>query len=527
MHKTRLLKGTKLMTGISLIGIFLEIVYRIALQNMVGADGMALLQPSHAIYILVWFIGVIGLPMPISHMVASRMAKGDRKGAQSVFLICIIAVGTIGLVVCALIWGLSGTIAQHMGLRDAALLLQWAAPCILLYGIIGAFRGYFQGVSLTILSNASMLLDQFVRVLLAILLVGIWRNKEMVDMLSGAVIGMNAGGVAAVLLLGTLYLMGVDQMQNIASPSTQTQIKSKGKIVIRILKQSCMTVVGTGFFLFCVLVDTYFAMDMLAPKKDVHLALTKYGFYNGIVMPMILIGSILATAFFFSTALRLNRVPSKQYGQMVRTATDSLLKKMFLFGSIWMVLLWVLPEGMMHLFYSAGAGENEWAVLIGIIRILSLAAFFAPVAQAALLMMQQAGYEIVTVIITAFVCLLKILVLRVVTPLVGEAVIGIAFSTTVAFAALGILSMAYLLQAIKTELYAPKMLPKIILGAGVSGIVVYLANRFVLMNRMGVTVGTVIALLLGIVVYVFLMISMKVIRMQDFLPTKEKPTTEA
>ena len=529
MHKTRLLKGTRLLTGIGLICAFLEVIYRIGLQNMAGADGMAYLQPSHVVYMLMWLIGTVGLPMPIAHMVSSRIAKGDRRGAQSIFLIAVIAIGAIGLVMSALVWGLSKTLASEVGLRDAWVLLQWTAPCFLLYGIIGAFRGYFQGVSLTILSNASMLLDQLIRVIVAMLMVSIWKNKEMIDQLSGAVIGMNVGAVAAVLMLGTLYLLGVDQMQSMETILVQTKIKSKGKIAARILKKSSMTVIGMGFFAFCLLFDTCMSMNRFAPQSEAETlsAVTKYGLYNGMAMPVVFFGIVLAVVFFFAASARLHRTPPKFHQQTVRVLSDALLKKMLLFGSIGAVLLWVLPDGIMHLIYMAGADENEMALLVSIIRILSLTAFFAPLAQAALMMMQEIGYEIVAIVLTVFAVLLKVLIFYIVTPLVYEPILGIAFSTTISFAALGVLSLVYLVQAAKTEMYISRLLPKIVLSAAGAGVVVYFTNRFLLSKMLGLTGGTIVALLLGIILYLLFNVLMNVIRIQDFLPTQKEQTTEA
>ena len=78
MNKRAFYKNTAVMTGCSLLLRLLGIVFRIAVSNRVGAEGMGLYQMVFSIYLLGTTFATSGLVTAVTCLAAEHIAKGNR-----------------------------------------------------------------------------------------------------------------------------------------------------------------------------------------------------------------------------------------------------------------------------------------------------------------------------------------------------------------------------------------------------------------------------------------------------------------
>ena len=124
------------------------LVYKIPMLSLLGAEGMGYFNSSYEIYALLCLVATTGLPVAISMLVSSAMAKssGDRE-QKSIFknaMIIAIVFGTIGSLALILF---SDEISALVGNHNAATCILAIAPSLLFVCVAGVYRGYFQGMS--------------------------------------------------------------------------------------------------------------------------------------------------------------------------------------------------------------------------------------------------------------------------------------------------------------------------------------------------------------------------------------------
>lgn len=170
-----LVQGTILVIA-SFVARAIGMIYRIPLTRILGAQGNAYYSTANEIYSIILMISSFSLPLAVSKLVSERLHKGQKKNAHRVF-ICALKFGLlVGGIMSVLTFALSGVITKFMKFEMASFALRVLSPAIFLYAIVGVLRGFFQGHETMIPTAVSQVIEQivnaFVSVAGAVILVG-------------------------------------------------------------------------------------------------------------------------------------------------------------------------------------------------------------------------------------------------------------------------------------------------------------------------------------------------------------------
>ena len=195
-----MMQGVFVLTAASFVAKLLSAIYRVPYQNFAGDEGFYVYQQVYPIYGIAMTLALSGLPQFISKYVAEQKEpREQRRALEELFPL----ISAFGLILWALFFFSSQPLANWMGDRNLAPLIQVVSFTFIIMPFLSITRGEFQGKLLMVPTAVSQVLEQLIRV--CVIVVAAWSFKQFgwdvyytgKVAMSGALVG----GIAAVLVL--------------------------------------------------------------------------------------------------------------------------------------------------------------------------------------------------------------------------------------------------------------------------------------------------------------------------------------
>lgn len=151
------------MSVLGLTGIICKLVgvlYSVPLTWLIGADGLGVFQAVFPTYNLLLTMSSAGLPVAVSRMVSSCLAKDDPRSARTILRVALWMLTALGAVCTLLMLSGNGLLASRVGLPESALGFRVIAPCVTIVCVLSAFRGFMQGQQNMVPTAVSQLIEQ-------------------------------------------------------------------------------------------------------------------------------------------------------------------------------------------------------------------------------------------------------------------------------------------------------------------------------------------------------------------------------
>jgi stage V sporulation protein B len=201
-----------ILAAAGILSRIIGLLYNSPMTAIIGDEGNGYYEFAYRAYTIVLLVSSYSIPSAISKVVASHLAVGEYRNAHRIFkgaLLYVIGVG-----------GLAGLIVFFFAdflvdMSSAAAVLRFFAPTILLSGILGVMRGYFQAHRTMVQTSISQILEQIVNALISILL-AFWltglvpleeTTRRSVYGAAGGAIGTGVGVVTGLLFMWGIYAM--------------------------------------------------------------------------------------------------------------------------------------------------------------------------------------------------------------------------------------------------------------------------------------------------------------------------------
>jgi len=194
-------RGALLITAGSLISRILGVFYRPVAQIPLGEDGLALVSPPNAPYMLILAVSSTGLNVAVSRLVSQRLAVGDLRGARRVVRLSGTVLGVLGVLFSFLFAAAAPWMARVQGFPEAAPGFLALAPAILMVTLEVSLRGLYQGMQQMRPAAMTMVIEQVGRVIIG--LTGVFLLTPIALNLGAA--AFNAGNTVGVFL-GLVYM---------------------------------------------------------------------------------------------------------------------------------------------------------------------------------------------------------------------------------------------------------------------------------------------------------------------------------
>ena len=168
-HSNHFLVQGSILAAASLIVRLIGLLYRIPLNRIVGHEGMGIYSYAFDLYNLALILSSYSLPLAVSKLVSARTAFKEHRNSYRIFLCAMVFAIVVGLAATLIIFFGADFFAVVISNNPkVALPLRVLAPTILVFSIMGVFRGFYQGKNTMIPTAISQILEQIVNAIVSI-----------------------------------------------------------------------------------------------------------------------------------------------------------------------------------------------------------------------------------------------------------------------------------------------------------------------------------------------------------------------
>ena len=152
----------------SLVSRVIGLVYRIPLTAIIGDHGNDYYSCAYEIYSLLLLISSYSLPLAVSKMVSARISNGEKQNAYRVFKGAMIFALFTGTAACMIVFFGAEELTRLFKTPLGVYALQVLAPTLIIVAVLGVFRGFFQGMGTMIPSAVSQIIEQIVNAVVSV-----------------------------------------------------------------------------------------------------------------------------------------------------------------------------------------------------------------------------------------------------------------------------------------------------------------------------------------------------------------------
>lgn len=206
--KNNFLVQGSILAAAGIIVRLIGLLYKIPMTRILGDEGIGYYNTAYEIYNIGLILSSYSLPLAVSKLIAQTESWRQYKNTDRVFH-CGIAFGvfTGGLMTVFLLFGADMVAKNIFNSPGSALPLRVMAPTILIFAVMGVFRGFFQGRGNMIPTSVSQVIEQLVHAG-----VSIWASFYFMKRFAGSenpasygaaggTLGTFAGSLAAFIFL--------------------------------------------------------------------------------------------------------------------------------------------------------------------------------------------------------------------------------------------------------------------------------------------------------------------------------------
>lgn len=361
-----LFHGAAALAAASVAVKILGACYKIPLGIMLGPLGMANFSIAYNIYALLFVVSTAGVPAAVSKLVSESRACGGREETIRIYRISVSAFRIIGFIGFSVMFFGADIIARAMGSASAAVSIRAVSPAVFLVAISAVNRGYFQGMSDTLPTAVSEVLEAFGKLFAGLLFAYLIRglSASPSDISAGAVFGVSAGA-----FLSVVYFL--KKRKELDSDSVV--LYGRREVLRKLLSLAIPITLGATVMSLTNVIDSALVINLMKKSGfSEYRAKWFFGAYNYAAtlfnLPLALI-----------TAISVPLVPSVSgaMAERKRLLADKLINsgvKLSLLISVPAACaMAVLSDGIMQLLFGSGVERECLAVSSKLLRILCIA----------------------------------------------------------------------------------------------------------------------------------------------------------
>ncbi|MBQ3503527.1 MAG: polysaccharide biosynthesis protein [Oscillospiraceae bacterium] len=518
--KQNFLQGTALLAMATAIVKVIGALYKIPLNAIIGEQGFGYFNTAYEIYNVLLMISTAGLPVAMSRMISQASSLNHYGQVRRIYTTArgiFLGLGIAGSLLMTLF---CRQLAQFQNQPDAWAAIGCLGPCCLLICIMSTFRGFFQGQSNMLPTSISQVLEAVTKLIVGMVAaLVIMKTTRSIPLAAGGAIL----GVTASCLLSSAYLFGCFRKSYARLPVTDEEVKSFGATAKGLLIIAIPITLGSAGLQILTMLETKIYMGQLLShgntQAQADIMRGIYGMTQTIFnMPCAFITPITISIIPAITAqLTLcNDAGAKQTEESAARITG-LISMPCAFG------LAVLAEPVTALL--GGYTGERLALATQLMTILGISIMFNAVVLVTTAIMQAHGHAGRPVINMLIGGVLKLVAVYILTGNPDIGIVGTPIGTLLCYVSICILNLISIRRLLPQ---APSLIPNLLrpfLAAAIMGVVTY--GAWYGLKHVGIDSRLILCaapILVGVVVYAFAALRLKVITREDclLLPKGEK-----
>lgn len=259
--------GNVLMLMFSQILIkILGLVYRLAITNAegFGDQGNGYYSAGYQVYAVLLIISSQGIPGAVSKLVSSKVANKKYNEAHRIFKVSMLVFAVIGFIASLLLFLTSDFVASKiLNVPDVKYVLWVLSPAIFFVCVSAVIRGYFAGLGTMKTSSISQALEQFFNCIFTVTFVYSLIGKEPYIMAAG---GTLATTLAILISFTYLLFFYKNNIKKYTEKSLEVVDKSKEatkKLVKLIIMTAIPLTIGSVISVVTSFIDTVTVSNLI------------------------------------------------------------------------------------------------------------------------------------------------------------------------------------------------------------------------------------------------------------------------
>ncbi len=527
MEEVKKKKQTSFMKNVLMLMVaqvaikILGFLYRLVIINIegFGDTGNGYYSTGYQIYSLLLTLSSVGIPTVISKLVSERVAIGDHKGAHKIFKTALKTFTTIGIVMSlGLFFGADFIAKNVINVEGVKYTLMVLAPAIMFVAAGAVLRGYFAGLGTMKPTSVTQTLEQFLNCVLTILFVYSTIGKDTAIMAAAGNLSSTIAIIIAFIYIIIFYKKQRPEiLEDCKNQTVQMETKTTKQILKIIFAVSIPMTIGSLVAELNGTIDTLTVSNCIQKAfqgaleggKDALEA--KAMQLSGMVSKIeTIIRLPLAISAAFCTAL----VPAIA-ASLAKKDKETAIKRLSFSFFLSIIIIAPCAVGLMTLaepiLKTIYPNSYEGATILQITSISMIFVALSYVINGGLYGLGKTHIPAIALAIGAGVkTILNIILVS--NPKIN--ILGSPISSTVCQGINFIICSWYLSKYIKLDIKFSKHIFKPLFSAGTMGIAAYLIHK-TLINVIGNSKATIIAIFVGIITYAIMIIATKTLNKED------------
>ena len=497
----------------------LGLIYKLVITNIpgFGDTGLGYYSAGYQIYALLLTLSSIGIPSVISKLVSERIAIGDTKGAQRIFVVAFRFFTTLGLVLSlALFFGADFIANNILNVPDVAYVMKVLSPAIVFVAMSAVYRGYFSGQQDMKPTSVSQTLEQFLNCVLSITFVYACIGKDTYIMAAAGNLSTTCAIVITFVYLLRYYKHNkLNTSDSIVSPEKK---KSNKELLKTILGISIPITVSSLISVISGVIDTatvsncmQIAYSEVESSKEAleQIAMSATGILSKVDT---LVSFPLAINLAFSTAL----VPAVSEALAKKDKKTASRRLSFSFFASLIIIIpcalgfIVLAQPILSMIYPTASDGA------GVMQIASVSMIFTALTQTMTGGLYGVNQSKIPAIAAGLGAVIKFILNMILISNRNIGIYGAAISSFVYQIIVFLICYAVLNRCVKMHItFKAHVLKPVLSGLGMGIIVYFSYNLF--NSFLGNTISTLISIVIGAVSYCLLILFTKALTKEDIL----------
>ncbi|MFD2116448.1 stage V sporulation protein B [Paenibacillus yanchengensis] len=523
MKKQSFIKGAMILLVAGIINKLLAFVPRVILPRIIGAEGVGLYQLSYPflVFLLTFITG--GIPLAIAKWIAEAITKGEEKRVKHIFRTAMLLSMSIAVVLTILMLWFAPLITKYI-LPDERVYRSFfmMAPMLIIVAISAVFRGYFQGLQNMIPTAISQISETVVRIVFTLLFAYLFLPFGLEWAAAGAMLGVTIGELAGLIIYFWKYVsekrstkkrLRKDQSLPATTTTNLKDAEAKAneprpKVLPKLLSLSipvtASRLVGSLSYLF---ESIFIARSLALAGVATKVATAQYGALQGMVMPLLLLPTALTQSLAVSLVPSLSEAAARGDTKLILKRLHQSMRLALVTGAPFVVVMALFAEPLCRILYA----HAEYAPMLQMIAPIGIFVYLQAPLQAALQALDKPGTALKNTLIGAVVKLFLIVQLAS-QPSLGiyGALIAIGINTVLVTLLHGFSLMRHIGFKMNILDFLKVGAAMMIMGATAKFMHAHLplTQEWIIL---------IIASTLGIILYLFLMVVMKIIDRFDMV----------
>ncbi|MBQ1391807.1 MAG: polysaccharide biosynthesis protein [Firmicutes bacterium] len=512
------MSGNKMLKGAAVIGaagIMVKVIgafFRVPLTNWIGQLGMSYYQVAYLIYSTLLVMATAGFPVAISRMVSENVARNRYGNAYKVFRVSLTIMGILGIILSGICYFGAGLLSTRVGNPNAEPAVKAIALALLFVPLLSSFRGFFQGRQNMKPTAVSEIIEQLVRVAVGLSLAHLLLSKGLPQAAAGAAFGASAGAGASLLLMILIFGLSKKFIKKQISLGSDYADET-GEIVKKVFLIAIPIIIGAEVVPIMNALDMGIVMRRLqATGWSAVESQGLYGLISAYCTTLINLPQFLIQAIAISLVPAIASASASGNREEVEANTSLGYRLTMMIACPCTFGILALAKPILFMLYPARMEEAANAaptLMILAISILTLAIYETTTG-----VLQAIGKQMIPVINVAIGAVVKILISFIFVGIPVINIKGAAAGTVIAYLIASILNSRAVSKHVRPSIDPDRTYIRPIVAAAVMGGIAFLVHRGAA-AVLGNSLGTLLAVLAGVIAYGLLVILLKIVTPQE------------